>query len=80
MAKIVKNRNGTVTHNNSVNKEDIIESTENEVRVIRIIEYKGERKWVEDTVAKAIHGVKQTDYGTITVATLGLYPEVLNKL
>lgn len=53
-------------------KEDII-------RVLRVIEYVGKRSWVEDTVAKAIHGTKVIGpYGEIRAATIGTYPEILN--
>ena len=60
------------------------------VRVLRIIEYVGPRAQVEATVARSIHGTlhvgtsgrRAEDLGTgmrITAATLGEYPEVLER-
>lgn len=40
------------------------------VRVLRIVEYVGERAWVEDQVARSIHGVKKLRHGEIRVATI----------
>jgi hypothetical protein len=52
--------------------------TEDVVRVLRIIEYRGPRKWVESTVAKSIQGTRECGKGqTITAATIGNYPEIL---
>lgn len=51
------------------------------VRVLRVIEYVGERKWVEATVAGSIQGEKHLSGGNIIrAATLGAYPEVLQDL
>ncbi len=53
-----------------------------QVRVIRIIEYVGERQAVETQVANSIHGERV--YGRnnslirIRVTTLGEYPEVVS--
>lgn len=47
------------------------------VRVLRIVEYVGSRKWVEDTVAHAIHGTRQLDDAcSIRAVTIGTYPEI----
>lgn len=58
-----------------------------EVRVLRLIEYRGSRDWVERTVAASIHGTKEIPGftmgypgrggGTITAVTLGDFPEIL---
>jgi hypothetical protein len=49
-----------------------------EIRVIRIIEYRGPRVEVEKQVTNSMHGVRILPNGvTITAATLGLYPEIL---
>jgi len=50
------------------------------VRVLRVIEYVGEREWVEYTVARSIHGVKTVPRGEIRAATIGAYPEMLSNL
>lgn len=48
------------------------------VRVLRIIEYVGEREWVEKTVANSIQGTKFLGRGNyIAAATIGSYPEIL---
>ena len=52
------------------------------VRVLRVIEYVGDREWVEATVAKSLHGTKHVisiPGGTIRAATIGEYPEVLDR-
>lgn len=50
------------------------------VRVLRVIEYVGEREWVESTVANSIQGTKTVSYkGTIRAATIGSYPEILSQ-
>ena len=51
------------------------------VRVLRIVEYEGDREWVEKTVKNSIHGEKMV--GTdrkIRVATIGVYPEIMDDL
>jgi hypothetical protein len=49
-----------------------------EVRVLRIIEYRGPQRWVEETVQRSIHGTKKVDTGKfITVVTLHEYPETV---
>jgi hypothetical protein len=54
------------------------------VRVLRVIEYVGEREWVERQVAESIHGVKYISgswgKGEIRAATVGVYPEILANL
>jgi hypothetical protein len=54
--------------------------TEDKVRVLRILEYVGPRKWIEETVARAIHGTRHLANGSITAVTLGEYPEVLERV
>lgn len=48
------------------------------VRVLRVIEYVGPRQWVEETIARSVHGTKKIGPGEIRAATLGTYPEVLH--
>lgn len=49
------------------------------VRVFRIVEYVGPRKWVEETVAKSIQGERPVGPNkVIRAATLGTYPEILS--
>jgi hypothetical protein len=46
------------------------------VRVLRVIEYIGERERVEKVVEKSIHGTRFVDADlTIRAATVGDYPE-----
>ena len=54
------------------------------VRVFRIVEYVGPREWVEETIAKSIHGTRDvSDYSKpsgkkyIKAATIGSYPEIM---
>lgn len=50
------------------------------IRVLRVIEYVGPRSWVEDTVARSIHGTKiVAKEKRISAATLGAYPEIIEK-
>jgi hypothetical protein len=49
------------------------------VRVLRVIEYEGERQWVEKTVEQSLHGRKQMALGTITAVTLYEFPVCLEK-
>lgn len=49
------------------------------VRVLRIVEYTGERSWVEKTVTNSIHGTKHLGYGSISAATIGAFPQVLEE-
>ena len=49
----------------------------NIVRVLRIIEYVGEREWVEKTVANSVR-FKHVGKGFIQGATLSAYPEILD--
>jgi len=50
------------------------------VRVLRVIEYVGEREAVEECLAKSIHGTKKLPKYEIRAATMGLYPEILTNL
>ena len=56
--------------------------TEDRIRVLRVIEYIGPRSLVEEQVARSIHGTarfhKNRDV-EIRAATIGAYPEVLEK-
>lgn len=50
------------------------------VRVLRILEYTGRRDRVEETVARSIHGAKDVGNGlVIRGATIGDYPEILGE-
>lgn len=60
--------------------EVFVDTTKETVRVLRVIEYVGERKAVEACVAKSIHGVKVLPNYEIRAATIGVYPEVLENL
>jgi len=55
-----------------------------QVRVLRVIEYVGDEDWVKWQVEQSIHGVRKVDgskgKGEIRVATVGVYPEVLENL
>lgn len=54
--------------------------SEDIVRVIRIIEYFGPRDKVEKQIERSMHGSRDCGNGVlISVATLGLYPEILKK-
>lgn len=56
-----------------------VPSTEDEIRVLRIIEYRGPRSWVEKTIAGSIHGTRFVGEPnrTISANTIGLFPEIL---
>ena len=48
------------------------------VRVLRIIEYTGDRNCVETQVSNSLHGVNYPHSGlTIKAATIGSFPEIL---
>lgn len=49
------------------------------VRVLRIIEYTGERAIVERTVSRSLHGSHTFGGITIRAATLGEFPEILES-
>lgn len=50
------------------------------VRVLRIIEYVGEREAVEKNIATSITGTKIISKNlTVNVATIGSYPEILKN-
>ena len=49
------------------------------IRVLRIIEYTGDRDRVERTLETSIHGTKTLDRMSIRVATIGLTPELLES-
>ena len=50
------------------------------VRVIRIVQYVGPRKFVEETVKNSIHGTYEikTQNLAITAVTLGTFPETIS--
>jgi len=49
-----------------------------EVRVLRIIEYRGPQRWIEEIVQRSIHGTKKIDADKfITAVTLHEYPETV---
>jgi hypothetical protein len=51
------------------------------VRVVRVYEFVGQRSWVEETVARAIHGTRVVGWAPgnrITGVTLGMFPDVLD--
>lgn len=53
---------------------------EDQVRVLRMIEYTGPRKKIEVQITRSLHGTR--DYGNgvqITAVTVGEYPEVLEQ-
>ena len=49
------------------------------VRVLRLIEYRGPRVWVENQVRNSLHGTKEVSTGNgmgyITVVTVGEFTE-----
>jgi hypothetical protein len=47
------------------------------IRVLRVIEYVGPRDQVEKQIALSIHGDKIVHDMTIRVATVGVFPEIL---
>lgn len=48
------------------------------VRVLRVVEYIGDREWVEKAVGNSLHGTKViVGKGEIRAATIGAYPELL---
>lgn len=57
------------------------------VRVLRVIEYVGDRAWVERTIARSVHGTIQIPdpndsrrvVGEIRAATVGTFPEILDR-
>ena len=50
------------------------------IRVLRIIEYQGPRDWVEKTLSTSIYGTKYVSPDCkISAATIGSFPEILNK-
>lgn len=57
--------------------------TKDKVRVLRIIEFVGDRATVEAQVTNSLHGektfhnTKTGSYVTIRAATIGTYPEIL---
>ena len=58
--------------------------SEDRIRVLRVIEYEGDRAAVEYQITRSLHGERQAtwpDKGTVTIraATLGTYPEILQK-
>lgn len=61
-----------------------IEMNKDIIRVLRVIEYVGEREAVEACIAKSIHGVLKINGSggkyEIRAATIGIFPEILNTL
>lgn len=49
------------------------------IRVLRVIEYVGERIVVEKQVANSLHSTKTLPGLTISAATVGTFPEILNQ-
>jgi hypothetical protein len=51
------------------------------IRVLRVIEYEGDRDAVEEQVRVSLHGERKGMHGrcTIRAATIGLYPEILQQ-
>ena len=47
------------------------------IRVLRVVEYTGDRSVVEETVSRSIHGEHKSRGMIIRVATIGTYPEIL---
>ena len=55
-------------------------ASEDKVRVVRIVQYEGPRSNVERVVAQSIHGTHTFGQDVyISAATLGTYPEILEK-
>lgn len=52
------------------------------VRVLRVVEYVGERALVERQVAGSLHGEKILQLGRLRIkaVTVGTYPEILDGL
>lgn len=51
-----------------------------QVRITRLIQYVGDRDWVEDQLRRSIHGSKVLPKGIITAITLEEFPEKLNAM
>lgn len=56
-----------------------------QVRVLRILEYTGDRKAVEEQLALSLHGMKDLSNATrgrliIKAVTVDIYPELLQNL
>jgi hypothetical protein len=55
-------------------------------RVLRVIEYIGNEAFIENQLKESIHGVKKVRSkdgkieGEIRVATIGVYPDILDNL
>jgi hypothetical protein len=52
---------------------------EDTVRVLRVVEYIGDRSAVEEAVNKSLHEERQCVGYVVRAATLGNYPEILTK-
>ena len=50
---------------------------EEEIRVLRVLEYVGPRSQVERTINLSIHGEKSFNGVVVRAATVGNYPEIL---
>lgn len=49
------------------------------VRVLRVVEYVGPRDQIEKQIRHSIHGERSYNGITIRVATLGTFPEILER-
>jgi len=49
------------------------------IRVLRVLEYVGPRAEVERVVALSVHGERQFGGITMRAATVGTYPEILDR-
>lgn len=53
---------------------------EDQVRIIRILEYNGPRSWVERTLGQSIQGTKVIGVdSSIRAVTLGSFPDIVNR-
>lgn len=51
------------------------------IRVIRIVIYEGDRKYVEETVKVSIHGTREfSPHIKISAVTLGEFAEILGRV
>ena len=55
-------------------------SENDQIRILRVVEYSGPREAVESQVSNSIHGVRVVGNGVIIkAATIGTFPEVLDQ-
>lgn len=72
---------GQLVEHVTQDKEMLVATLQAPYRVLRLVEYCGPREWVEETVARSIHGTHFIDQRAgkqITAVTLTEYPEVLD--